>query len=111
MVAIPSMASLEVDQLLNEASSEDGEDSHQSASLEDILATDDGSDASDDEAGAAVRRSNQRTSSEADRLLTLILNEEDEDGGARLTPPEAAISPARRQAELDSLLRRADAES
>ena len=43
MVAIASMASLEVDQLLNEASSEDGEDSHQSASLEDILATDDGS--------------------------------------------------------------------
>ena len=103
-----SMASLEVDQLLNEASSEDGEDSHQSANLEDILATDDGSDASEDEAGAAARRSNQRTSSEADRLLTLILNEEDEDAGALLTPPEAAISPARRQAELDALLRRAD---
>ena len=108
MVAIASMASLEVDQLLNEASSEDGEDSHQSANLEDILATDDGSDASEDETGAAVRRSNQRTSSEADRLLTLILNEEDEDGGVMPTSPEAALSPTRRQAELDALLRRAD---
>ena len=101
-----SIASLEVDQLLNEASSEDeASDSHQSASLEDIL---DDSDASGDEAGDAVRRSNQRTSSEADRLLAQILNEEDEDGGATLALPEAAVSPARRQAELDALLRRAD---
>ena len=67
MVAVASTANLELDQLLNEASSEDGEDSHQSANLEDILASDDGN-ASEDE---AVSRVDRRTSSEADRLLAL----------------------------------------
>ena len=109
MVAVASTANLELDQLLNEASSEDGEDSHESANLEDILASDDGN-ASEDE---AVSRVDRRTSSEADRLLALILNEEDEGGGVTLTPPEsqaeaALLSPGRRQAELHALLRRAD---
>ena len=109
MVAVASTANLELDQLLNEASSEDGEDSHESANLEDILASDDGN-ASEDE---AVSRVDRRTSSEADRLLALILNEEDEGGGVTLTPPEsqaeaALLSPGQRQAELHALLRRAD---
>ena len=64
MVAVASTANLELDQLLNEASSEDGEDSRESANLEDILASDD-SNASEDE---AVSRIDRRTSSEADRL-------------------------------------------
>ena len=109
MVAVASTANLELDQLLNEASSEDGEDSRESANLEDILASDD-SNASEDE---AVSRIDRRTSSEADRLLALILDEEDEGGGVMLTPPEsqaeaALLSPGRRQAELHALLRRAD---
>ena len=87
-----------ISELLTEVSSEDGEDSRQSASLEDILADD--SDESGDE--SVMRRDKPAAVlSTADRLLAQILSEDDD--GVML--PEA---PPTRRAELDALLKRAD---